>query len=500
MKSKMLQRRAAKQTKVAVTDETINQALLIADQLISDLSADDPRADAIAEIGDRLRAGSNDAAADVQQLAQFRRAIRGQRPTGNEPEEAAFVEGSGSDNFVMNNEHPDSVEQHIVEGSDQGSNGFVTDRDENGKPKTPGSKTAAYRWWNDDGDGTMLDVAGELQQTIQYVQNSPASFFVVHWQGYAGGDPDFELYDLAKQPTSVEELSQAADDPRVALEAEDGYWSWTSKEGLLKALTEESQRTNSDGSEFQSGENFKSPIDLPDWEETRDRLQEEEDNEVPRIATEDVNADKTAVAPPGWEGTVKEMKKHDEIDNPWALAWSMKNKGYHSHAALAALKTRGALSLLKEAGMKSKLAAPPAPAPPAPAADANIFNAWTSDCLAAAIKAVTSTAEYASDKAAQQGVGMMNDALKNRPAMPEQPGMATASAKKGSQGFQSYNEMTGVVEEGDKSIPSSHKEQELQGLDKSGKFPRPETVLPEKFAGEQGIKKLMSSLVLAGAE
>jgi hypothetical protein len=35
-----------------------------------------------------------------------------------------------------------------------------------------------------------------------------------------------------------------------------------------------------------------------------------------------------AVAPPGWENTVKKMKKHkDEIDNPWALAWHMKNKG-----------------------------------------------------------------------------------------------------------------------------------------------------------------------------
>jgi hypothetical protein len=37
------------------------------------------------------------------------------------------------------------------------------------------------------------------------------------------------------------------------------------------------------------------------------------------------------VAPPGFEGTVKAMKKHKEIDNPWALAWSMKNKGYKSH-------------------------------------------------------------------------------------------------------------------------------------------------------------------------
>jgi hypothetical protein len=37
------------------------------------------------------------------------------------------------------------------------------------------------------------------------------------------------------------------------------------------------------------------------------------------------------VAPPGMEGTVKAMKKHKEIDNPYALAWSMKNKGYESH-------------------------------------------------------------------------------------------------------------------------------------------------------------------------
>ena len=33
------------------------------------------------------------------------------------------------------------------------------------------------------------------------------------------------------------------------------------------------------------------------------------------------------VAPPGWEGTVKAMKKKKGIDNPWALAWHMHNKG-----------------------------------------------------------------------------------------------------------------------------------------------------------------------------
>jgi len=36
-------------------------------------------------------------------------------------------------------------------------------------------------------------------------------------------------------------------------------------------------------------------------------------------------------APKGWEGTVKAMKKEKDIDNPWALAHWMKNKGYKSH-------------------------------------------------------------------------------------------------------------------------------------------------------------------------
>ena len=37
-------------------------------------------------------------------------------------------------------------------------------------------------------------------------------------------------------------------------------------------------------------------------------------------------------SPPGWGGTVLAMKKHHpKIKNPWALAWSMKNKGDEAH-------------------------------------------------------------------------------------------------------------------------------------------------------------------------
>ena len=37
------------------------------------------------------------------------------------------------------------------------------------------------------------------------------------------------------------------------------------------------------------------------------------------------------VSPPGFSGTVRALKKHKEVDNPFALGWSMYNKGYQSH-------------------------------------------------------------------------------------------------------------------------------------------------------------------------
>ena len=39
----------------------------------------------------------------------------------------------------------------------------------------------------------------------------------------------------------------------------------------------------------------------------------------------------TEKSPPGWSGTTKAMKKHKNIDNPFALAWWMKNRGEHPH-------------------------------------------------------------------------------------------------------------------------------------------------------------------------
>jgi hypothetical protein len=50
---------------------------------------------------------------------------------------------------------------------------------------------------------------------------------------------------------------------------------------------------------------------------------------------------KEAKAPAGWEGTVKEMKKDKDVDNPYALANWMKDEGYTPHKASFLFRRRG---------------------------------------------------------------------------------------------------------------------------------------------------------------
>lgn len=62
---------------------------------------------------------------------------------------------------------------------------------------------------------------------------------------------------------------------------------------------------------------------------SKQKEEPKEKDDMKETYGEEVEIDEKA--PPGFEGTVKAMKKHKEIDNPFALAWSMKNKGYKSH-------------------------------------------------------------------------------------------------------------------------------------------------------------------------
>ena len=62
-----------------------------------------------------------------------------------------------------------------------------------------------------------------------------------------------------------------------------------------------------------------------------------------------------AVAPDGWEKTVKKMKKHPEIDNPWALAWWMKGQG-HTPGGKQAGETMNARTTFEDALIATRIA------------------------------------------------------------------------------------------------------------------------------------------------
>jgi len=75
-------------------------------------------------------------------------------------------------------------------------------------------------------------------------------------------------------------------------------------------------------------------------EELKNRpMQPAADPNAPRTASKKVSdAIKLAVAPEGWEGTVKDMKKDKSISNPYALANWMKGEGYTPHKASFMIK------------------------------------------------------------------------------------------------------------------------------------------------------------------
>lgn len=65
------------------------------------------------------------------------------------------------------------------------------------------------------------------------------------------------------------------------------------------------------------------------WSKDNDRKRKNRMQGIKRAAEKtSTNEQLNEVAPKGWEATIKKMKKHREISNPWALAYWMKSKGY----------------------------------------------------------------------------------------------------------------------------------------------------------------------------
>lgn len=51
------------------------------------------------------------------------------------------------------------------------------------------------------------------------------------------------------------------------------------------------------------------------------------ETDLPEKVEEQFDDELDEVTPPGYEKVVKGLKKNPKVDNPWAIAWSMKNKG-----------------------------------------------------------------------------------------------------------------------------------------------------------------------------
>ena len=77
------------------------------------------------------------------------------------------------------------------------------------------------------------------------------------------------------------------------------------------------------------GKTFLPGEDEDEDDENIDEHHEDQYNVNAGPATPDHEVDEKS--PEGWEGTVKSMKKHKDVDNPYALSHWMKNKGYKSH-------------------------------------------------------------------------------------------------------------------------------------------------------------------------
>lgn len=61
------------------------------------------------------------------------------------------------------------------------------------------------------------------------------------------------------------------------------------------------------------------------------------------------NGKMEAKSPPGWKHTIEHMKEHSNIDNPFALAWYMHDKGDTSHKKSAPKGMKG------EGGIREQL-------------------------------------------------------------------------------------------------------------------------------------------------
>jgi len=343
----MINRRVAT---VLVSKDTLEMAIregnTIAEKMLQ-TSPNDPRLDQLEEAISRLSAVLTKSQGQMQQEGAS--GLDDYLDNSKMPEAAASIKKDVD--FIAQQRQEDRPKRIIdevpmaeqpVQAAGNGSDAFVTDRDEKGQPKTPetaevprvakkkekeaapaaipAAPVVAPPATGATSDASVLEVL-PTEFILKMVEDLPKQ------EGFQQNkqlqDALIRITEILKaRPVVPEAAPAAAEAPKAASK--------------------------------KAGEPFGGK-QAPPFGKKEEKTEEKKEAAVTAASI------KTAVAPPGWEGTVKEMKHEKDIDNPFALAWSMKNKGYTPHAATWLVKRKGAAYVAKKFG------------------SGNAGGAWTSD-------------------------------------------------------------------------------------------------------------------------
>ncbi len=363
MRSTMLNRRFNKKATILVSHQTLEQAIQEGEALaekILQTNPNDPSLDQIEEAVARLQGvlhitpqemaaeGASsiedylddakqpgfaaEIKKDVDMIAQFRQQARG---------------GAGA-----------AAEVPVEAGAGASDQAWVTDRDVNGQPKSPEKgevpRLAAKKKEAGPPAGAIAPAApAKTGSPLDYVPTEMILKIVQDLPKQEGFEQNKGMQDALVKMTQI--LQQR---PVVQPKPQEGA-------APAPAMPMAASK-NAKGEPF--GGKQAPPFGKKDKEEEKEScMGSKEGSEegkrhddvpvapTPNVFTSDTKAEdsKTATAPPGWEGTVKEMKHHKDIDNPWALAWSMKDKGYTPHKASFILRKRGAKYLADKIAAES---------------------------------------------------------------------------------------------------------------------------------------------------
>jgi hypothetical protein len=115
--------------------------------------------------------------------------------------------------------------------------------------------------------------------TLKYVVALKEPYLAVHWHGYAGNAPDFDLYPMAREPKRIADLAAATgmDAEEIAYVAEDGYVQWIARADLADGLSAMLEDPDGDPEKFMCHDGWNSPMDLKGWAAAKRRYEREND-------------------------------------------------------------------------------------------------------------------------------------------------------------------------------------------------------------------------------